>query len=127
MKNSGNALFLILIAVALFAALSYAVTQSGRGGGAIDRETLQIEVARVLEYAASMQKAVERMQLINGCSDYDISFEHSFIAGYEHTPAARDDCKIFHVDGGGISYMPPPEFCSTLLWRPQAMLTCWFI
>lgn len=61
----GNALFLILIAVALFAALSYAVTSSGRGGGGIDRERMELEVVELLQQASSMRTFIQKSQVLS--------------------------------------------------------------
>ena len=66
MRNNGNALFLILIAVALFAALSYAVTNSGRGGGDISREDAEIQVAQILNDLASYKAGIDRLKVIGG-------------------------------------------------------------
>lgn len=61
-SSSGNALFLILIAVALFAALSCAVTNSGRGGGGTDKEQAIIESTRLNKFVASAQVGIQLSQ-----------------------------------------------------------------
>ena len=79
MKNeNGNVLFLILIAVVLFAALSYAVTQSSRSGGSdITEESINLGLDEVLNYVTSIRMAVTRMNL-TGCDiDGDITFERA--------------------------------------------------
>lgn len=66
-RQSGNALFLILIAVALFAALSYAITNSGRGGGqGIDKEQLKMEVAVIMNEVERLKSAIMRLRIVGG-------------------------------------------------------------
>lgn len=102
-KQSGNILFLILIAVALFAALSYAVTQSNRGGGSnAQAEKDQINTAQYLQWASNIKYAITRMKLINGCEDTDITFYNN---------PARPECGIFHPDGGAVGMKELPETC----------------
>ena len=61
-SERGNVLFLILIAVALFAALSYAVTQSSRsGGGDAGKETNLVNSAQLTQYPAGIRTAIVRM------------------------------------------------------------------
>ena len=64
--TSGNALFLILIAVALFAALSYAITSSGRGGSGVDKEKAEIIAAEMINVIGSIQSRIMRLELIEG-------------------------------------------------------------
>lgn len=107
-QQQGNALFLILIAVALFAALSYAITQSGRGSGSAAKEQAVLEAAKLLQYATNIQQAVSRMRLVNGCSDTSISFENTVISGYANASApVNKSCHVFDVAGGGQTWQLP--------------------
>lgn len=98
-RESGNVLFLILIAVGLFAALSYAVTQSTRSGsGSTDREQSLLGSATLTQYPTSLRTAIVRMVLA-GREVRSIWFvpPASF--------AALDVNRlVFHPDGGGASY-----------------------
>jgi hypothetical protein len=106
-KERGNVLFLILIAVALFAALSYAVTQSTRGGGNADSESSLIDSAALTQFGSSVAVAVMRMQ-IAGVDETDLCFySGSNNATYNHASCADNDNNVFHSDGGGVSYQDP--------------------
>ncbi len=98
-KQSGNALFLILIAVALFAALSYAITQSGRGGGNISKEQAVISASQLTQYAASIHTAVQRM-IISGINPSSICYGTHLTASYNCD--APPQYRLFDANGGGV-------------------------
>lgn len=109
--QNGNVLFLILIAVALFAALSYAVTQSSRSGGdGISKDKARLAAGQIVQYGGAVEQAISRMRLINRCGETDISFHiagNADFTNYEHTPASETRCKVFHPDGGAMQPLIP--------------------
>ena len=96
--QSGNVLFIILIAVALFAALSFAVTQSGRSG--IDdgsAEKAELDQAVIDNYLACINAGTMKLQIIRGCTTFN--YDPPADWGNENK-----DCHIFHPEGAGCSY-----------------------
>lgn len=106
--ESGNVLFLILIAVALFAALSYAVTQSTRSGaGDTASETNLISSAQLTQYPAGIRTSVVRM-LIGGIAVDDLLFNSpSDFAAIINTTALEQRA-VFHPQGGNATYQNAP-------------------
>lgn len=101
-NESGNVLFLILIAVALFAALSYAVTSSSRsGGGDAASESNLINSAQVTQYPSSVRTAIVRM-IINSTTDSQLLFEGPSDFANLSTPALERR-GVFHPSGGGAT------------------------
>jgi hypothetical protein len=110
-KNNqhGNVLFLILIAVALFAALSYAVTQSTRGGGDADVEKLQTNAAQIVQYAGSVGVAVQRIMVAGGYTFLDIDSVDSGLSSSDNAACTSDECSVFNANRNGVQYIPPQE------------------
>lgn len=116
-SNQGNVLFLILIAVVLFAALSYAVTQSSRGGGNANKEKASIVASELVEYASTLRQAILRLKLIKHCDDTEINFDAPSHTGYTNGSAPADgSCDVFGSSGGGMSLIAPPTGTSTNDW-----------
>jgi len=106
-SQKGNALFLILIAVALFAALSYAVTQSGRSSGTIDRETAIIAASQITQYPSTLETSITRM-IITGVPAADVHFDHTTYNSDGKT-RVNDEGNVFKSEGGGATRGTPPN------------------
>lgn len=106
--EKGNVLFLILIAVALFAALSYAVTSSSRSGGqSASSEKAQTEASALLSYAATVKQAYLRMRIMNNCTVFDNPDRDGFMGDPSVYPGK---CNIYDSKngGGGVTYNAYP-------------------
>lgn len=109
MRNaqSGNVLFYILIGVALLAALSYTVAQSGRGNvSTLEADKAALYATEVVAYGNVLAHAAAQLRL-RGYRDTELSFENPVLSGYANAGCPEDGCKIFSPDGAGVTYSAP--------------------
>jgi hypothetical protein len=108
----GNVLFLILIAVALFAALSYAVTKSSQSGkDEAPKETVSavVNTAALTQYPSTIRTAVLGL-IVNGVDPVDMLFnkpEQFTGEGYTAYDAAKAK-GVFNEAGGKAVYQQVP-------------------
>lgn len=71
--NAGNALFLILIAVALFAGLTYVIAHSSRSGaGSTDQEWIKMVQAQIDNVTLALSSTIMRKQFKSECDLTDM-------------------------------------------------------
>jgi hypothetical protein len=102
-SENGNVLFLILIAVMLFAALSFAVmktTQSNAGKG---EEGAMVNAAQINQYPAIINAAILRM-VMNGIQIPDLEFNHPSDFGNLTAPQFA----VFDSTSFGTTYVNAP-------------------
>jgi hypothetical protein len=114
-NESGNVLWIILIAVALMGLLTFTL---GRSGSSVDQsgdvEQASIKISQMLRFVQSLQAAAQDMKM-RGVSESDISFANTVTAtSYANTScdAAADrswpGCLMFDARGSGLTYIAPP-------------------
>ncbi len=113
-SERGNVLFLILIAVALFAALSFAATQTLRNTPQDPQgDTRKLGAATLIQHTTFVEQAVQTMAMRriapeNLCFDSPL-WGHN---NYYHAACDNAENRVFGTaagGGGGASVVPVPE------------------
>lgn len=110
-NQRGSVFIYILVAIALFAGLSYAVSRGSRGGStALTDEQAKLAAQEIINYGNTVANAVQKLRL-RGCSDTEISFENSqSVDNYTNANAPSDNsCHVFDLAGGNITYTLIPD------------------
>ena len=106
-NQSGNVLFLIMITIVLFGALTYAITRSERGDSNLSSEQTELRVSRMIAFGADLKRAVDNI-FRSGKSETAISFASGRLAGYG-TPNTAPANEVFNITGGGVGWVDMPD------------------
>lgn len=114
----GNALFIVLIGVFLFAAFSFAITRNMGGSTTLaSGEEARLLATEMIDYGNALRPIIDRMMLLAGVKDTNTSgkgilFAHADAPGAYGVPGTQPTTELFHSSGGKATYLkPPPAAC----------------
>jgi len=117
-SERGSALIYIFIAIAVFVALTFAISSSSRQSMShADREQAELFATQILDYTGMIRRAIQTMK-IDALKDEQICFDapgwgHN---EYDHAACAETKNQIFSTAGGGASFQnPAPDLLDSLL------------
>ena len=118
-SERGSAIVWILIAVFLFAALSYVMMQGNRSSTSmLSDEEAKAYATQIISFGNEMKTTVKRLQL-RGCEDNEINFSNSiykftaspsldaWVQNHNPNSPTNESCNIFSANGGQIT---PKQF-----------------
>lgn len=112
-SDSGNVLFIILLAVGLFAALAYAIT-SGRSTplSAATIEQKRFHAEEMLQFGNGLRQVIDHMIIMEGVSDTNtaangILFAATGADASYGVVGAQPKTEVFHSSGGKATYISP--------------------
>lgn len=106
--ESGNMIFIIILAIVLVGLVTAALRNSGLEMAGIDREELIIRASQVRQHAAEIERGVS-YALQNGISEGDISFAHPEAPSDYGTYGTTPEAEVFNPAGGGATWREPPS------------------
>lgn len=119
-KNRGNILFLILLAVVLFAALAYAVTASLRGGGKdASTERFDLYASQLIQAASLLEQNMARAMLVNDIKEYGFDLSGTDVQNGANGTCTSTNCRMITgstsgpmPEGGGVTIPKMPSWAS---------------
>lgn len=101
-NECGNVFFYIFVGVALFGALSFAISQGNRGSvQTLERDRDKLLASDIIEYGETVARAVAQIRL-RGATASQVSFAHDDLPVTYGTPGTNPDFEVFDPTGGGV-------------------------
>jgi hypothetical protein len=98
--QSGSIFVWIFVMIALFAAFSFAVSQSSRtGAGSITQEKAKLAATEIIQFSTQLKSVIDAMR-IDGCTVKQITFDGAAGGNYTNVDEPPDGhCSIFKSGG----------------------------